>query len=346
MTSGIDRLRALSSGETIDRIPVFCTLLDQGAKELGMSPEAYFSKGEHVAEGQLRMREKYGYDNVWSLFYVGREAELLGCKKILYASQGSPNVADFIIKTYDDIPNLQIPDDITDHPAFEEPLKCLRILKDEVGGKYSICAYITSSMTLPTILMGMEKWLDLLFSGPTDLRDLLLAKCHDFFIKELTAYRNGGADVLVYSNPFGSTDIVPMKFFLKHALPWIEKDVNAVGPEGLVYYCGTSRMNRVIARVLEKTGIGCFNLSPFDDIAEAARIIAGRAITVGIFNDMKLIDWSEEKIRDEVKRIISEGMPGGKFIFGTQGMPSVIPEKNIRIMLSAAYEFGSYTGKP
>jgi uroporphyrinogen-III decarboxylase len=346
MITGIDRLKALSSEEVSDRIPVFCTLLDQGAKELGMSAETYFSKGEYVAEGQLKMREKYGYDNVWSLFYVGREAELWGCKKILYAREGSPNVADFVIKSYEDIPKLQVPENIVDHPAFEEPMKCQRILKDEVGGKYSICAYLTSTMTLPILLMGMDKWMDLLFSGPTDLKNLLLAKCNDFFIKELNAYRQAGADVLVYSNPFGSTDIVPMKFFMNQALPWIEKDVKAVGPEGLVYYCGTSRMNPVIDLVLKKTGIECYNLSPFDDIAEACKIIAGRAVTVGIFNDIKLIDWSEEEIRCEVRRIIQEGKPAKKFIFGTQGMPYTIPEKNIRIMLEAAYEFGSTAGKP
>ena len=78
MITGIERLIAAANGDVLDRIPVFCNQLDQGARELGLSLEEYYSKGEYVAEGQLRMREKYGYDNVWSLFYVGKEAELLG----------------------------------------------------------------------------------------------------------------------------------------------------------------------------------------------------------------------------------------------------------------------------
>jgi uroporphyrinogen decarboxylase len=250
-------------------------------------------------------------------------------------------VEDFVIKTYDDIAKLQVPESIADHPAFEEELKCLRILKDEVGGKYSIVAYITSSMTLPALLMGMEKWMELLFTGPPDLRDELLAKCHEFFVKEMTLYRDSGADALIYSNPFGSTDTVPMKFFTEQALPWIEKDIKAVGPEGIAYYCGTSRMNTVIDAVYEKTGIEVYNLSALDDVAEGKRIVAGRGLTVGVINDLKLIDWSKEQIRREVQRIIEAGMPGGKFLFGTMGMPYYIPEENIRIMLEAAYEFGS-----
>lgn len=113
----LEILAAAINGQPAPRIPVFCNLLDQGAHELGMSQREYYARGENVAQGQLRLRAKYGYDNVWSLFYVGKEAELLGCRNILFDDQGSPNVADFVIKDYDDIAKLEVPDDITAHPA-------------------------------------------------------------------------------------------------------------------------------------------------------------------------------------------------------------------------------------
>jgi uroporphyrinogen-III decarboxylase len=344
MTTGTERLTAAINEGTSDRIPVFCNLFDQGAKELGLPLREYYSNGAYVAEAQLKMREKYGYDNLWSLFYVGREAELLGCGKIIYAVDGPPNVEDFVIKTHDDIRKLEVPDDISSHPAFQEPLKCLHLLREEAGGKYPICAYLTASMTLPAILMGMEKWLELLLLGPTDLRDELLTKCSDFFRKEIAVYRTAGADILVYSNPFGSTDMIPMKLFRELSLKWMERDLKPGGTQGVVYYCGGARLNSVIDQVLERTGITTYYLSPMDDISQAKRIIAGRALTAGVINDIKLIDWTPEEIRSEVKRIIGEGMPGGRFFFGTLLMPYHIPEENIRAMLEAAYEFGSYGG--
>ncbi|MBI5820750.1 MAG: uroporphyrinogen decarboxylase family protein [Verrucomicrobia bacterium] len=341
MITGMDRLTAAIRGETADRIPVFCNLLDQGAKELGMTPQEYYAKGECVAEAQLRMLRKFGHDNVWSLFYVGKEAELLGCRKIAFSKDGPPNVEDFVIQTLDDIGKLTVPDNLLAHPAFAEGRKCLDILRREVGGKNPICAYITATMTLPALLMGMEKWLELLLLGPAEARDALLAKCHDFFVKEVAAYRTAGADVLVYSNPFGSTDIVPMKFFVAQSLPWIERDLRAVGTAGLVYYCGMARVNSVIETVLERTGIGVYYISPLDDLSEAKHIIAGRGLTCGVINDVKLIDWSEAEVRQEVRRILAAGMPDGKFLFGTGVMPLAIPEANIRAMLEAVYEFGS-----
>lgn len=342
MTTGMERVVAAIAGKPSDRIPVFGALFDQGARELGIPLKAYYARGEHVAEAQLRMREKYGYDNLWSLFYVGREAELLGCREILYSESGSPNVADFVIKKLDDIAKLQVPEDIASHPAFAEPLACLKRLKREAGGKYPICAYISSSMTLPAMLMGMDKWFDLLFCGPADLREELIRRCHEFFVKEVKAYRDNGADVLVYANPFGSTDTVSMKFFLAHSLPWIEKDIAAVGTTGMVYYCGTSRFNRVIDIVLKRTGLTSFSLSPLDDVAEGKRIIAGRALATGTFNDQKLFDWSPQEIRCEVKRLIDAGMPGGKFVFGIAGMGYDVPEEKIRVMFDAAFEYGAY----
>jgi uroporphyrinogen decarboxylase len=326
-----------------DRIPLFCNLLDQGARELGMSIEDYYANGDNVAEGQLRMREKYGHDNLWSLFYVGKEAELLGCRRIIFAKDGPPNVGEMIIRSYEDIHKLEVPNNISTHPAFQESLKCLRILRAEAEGKHPICAYITASMTLPAILMGMDAWMKLLLTGPAEVRDELLAKCSDFFHKEVAAYRNAGANVLVYSNPFGSTDFVSMKQFREFSLPWMEKDLTPVGTQDIVYYCGGARLNAVIDQVREKTGIPTYYLCPYDDIAEGKRILGGKALCAGVINDIMLLDWSRDQIRHEVKRIVDAGMPGGRFFFGTMVMPYKIPEENIRALIDSVCEFGSYS---
>jgi uroporphyrinogen decarboxylase len=292
------------------------------------------------------MREKYGYDNLWSLFYVGKEAELFGCGKIVYSENGPPNVGEMVIQRREDIGKLRVPDDVSAHPAFAETLKCLGLLRAEAGGRYPICAYLTASMTLPALLMGMEKWMGLLLNGPTEARDELLMKCSEFFRKEITAYRNAGADIFVYSNPFGSPDFLPMRMIDEVSFPWMEQDLKPVGTEGVVYYCGGARMNRVIDRVIERLGLSAFYLSPLDDIEEGKRIIDGRALCAGVINDIPLIDWKPDEIRSEVRKMMAAGMPGGRFFFGTLVMPLGIPEVNIRTMLEAAYEYGGCASPP
>lgn len=340
--NGMERLLAAVNGTPADRIPVFCNLIDQGARELGLKPREYFADGELVAEAQLRLRRRWGHDNLWSLFYVGKEAELFGCRRMVYSDDGPPNVGEMVIRTLDDIGRLEVPASVAGHPAFAEELRCLRRLRAEEGGRYPICAYITATMTLPALLMGMEKWLPLLLNGPAGPRDELLAKCHDVFVKEVAAYREAGADVLVYSNPFGSTDIVPLKFLRERALPWIVRDVEAVGVDGLVYYCGSARFNRVIGDVRAATGLKAWYLSPLDDVAEGKAAIAGSGLCCGVINDIPMIDWTPAEVRAEARRLIEAGKPGGKFLFGTLLMPLGIPEANIAALMDAANEYGRW----
>jgi uroporphyrinogen-III decarboxylase len=333
-------LAAAIDGTPAPRIPVFCNLLDHGARELGMPQREYYAKGEHVAEAQLRLRRRFGYDNVWSLFYVGKEAEFFGCRSILYAEDGPPNVADFVIKDYDDIERLEVPADITRHPTWAETGKCLEILRREVGDSHPICAYITASTTLPALLMGMESWLELLLSGPADVRDELLRKCCDFCQKELAAFRAGGANVLVYSTPFGSTSFVGMKRFQEMIMPWMKRDLAINGPAGIVYYCGMAPFNNVIDTVMAELGIGAYYISPLADLAEAKALIGARALTCGVIDDIKLIRSTPKETRAEVKRMCDIGKPGGHFLFGTGVMPEAVPEANIQAMIDAAFQYG------
>lgn len=336
----MERLEAAAGGGIADRIPVFCNLLDQGARALGMPLREYYSNGEHVAEAQLKMSEAYGYDCLWSLFYVGKEAELLGCRSIVFADDGPPNVGEMVIRTYDDIHKLEVPADVAEHPVFAESLKCLRILRHESGGQRPICAYLTASLTLPAILMGMDKWIELLLGGPAEVRDELLSKCSEFFRKEAKAYRDAGADVLLYSDPFGSLDVVPEGVFESLSIPWMVRDLEAGGTDGVVYYCGGACLNDVLSRVRAATGIGTYYLSPFDDISEAKTTLDDGAMVFGVINDIRLVDWTDEEIVTDVRRLLSAGMPGGRFGFGTLVMPLAIPEAHIRTMLRAAYELG------
>ncbi len=61
MITGIERLNAAIKGKILDRIPVFCNLLDQGAEELRLSLEEYYSKGicrrrANPDAGKIRIR--------------------------------------------------------------------------------------------------------------------------------------------------------------------------------------------------------------------------------------------------------------------------------------------------
>lgn len=342
MSAGMELFGALLTGRQPERVPIVCNVVDQGARELGLSIRDYYASGERVAEGQLRLREKYGHDTLMGFFYSAMESELLGSKTIIYAENGPPNVGQLVIRTPEEIGQLQIPDDPREHPRFRELATCISILKREAAGRYPVLAPVTASFSLPAMLMGIEAWIGLFLTGDPAQRELLLKKCSQFCSRQITALREAGADLIVYVNPVASASFLTLARFRELALHWVARDLEPGGPAGVVYFNGGGRINPMLDDLVTTTGIGAYYLNPFDDIHEAKSILAGRALVAGAINDIRLIDWSRNEIDHQVARIMAAGKPGGGFIFGTLLMPLAIPEDNIRAMVEAALRHGSY----
>lgn len=218
----------------------------------------------------------------------------------------------------------------------------MRILKAECENRYPLCVYVTASTTLPVLLMGMEKWLELLLGGPATARDTLLAKCSEFTRMEIAALRRAGADVVVYSTPFGTTGFVGRRRFTDMILPWMRRDLEGVDRTGLVYYCGMEPFNDVIDDARRELGFDIFYISPLADLDQAIKIIGDTGLTCGVIDDIRMVRWTPAEVRAEVRRICGIGARHGRFLFGTGVMPALIPEANIRAMVEAAYEYGQY----
>ncbi len=335
----LEILVAALTGQAAPRIPVFCNFLDYGPGELNMTPKEYFSRGEYMAEGQLKLLKRYGHDNAWCMSYVGIEAEILGCQEILFPKKGAPNVKDFVIKSWDDIEKLTIPEDISQHPHWQTTADCLSILSQEIGTTNPICAYASSSNTLPILLMGMEKWMELVLMGPKDLREELMRKCSDFCQQQVKAFRKAGAHIILYATSFGTPYFISKKMIAEWAVPWMKNDLQG-DAGGIVYYCGGAPMNEVVDTVMKEVGIGAYYISPLDDLAEAKKIINSNGLTCAAIDDIKMVHWTVEQTRAEVKRLIEIGKPGGHFLFGSSLMPLELPEENIVAMIEAAFKYG------
>lgn len=343
MANSMELFGALMQGQIPQRVPIACNLLDQGAREMNMSIEEYYSKGENVAKGQLLLYRKYGHDVVWGAHYVAREAEMLGSKRTLFYKNGPPNVGHMVIQNYSDIEKLVIPDELIKIEAFAEQKKTIEIIKHELNGEVPVCSFSISSFSLPPLLMGIDKWLELLFFGPKDMRELILNKGAEFNRKKIDAFREAGADLIAYSNPIATSTFLTDEQFDNIAMDWINEDVKFTGTDGLIYFNGGAMLNGVLDRLVEKSGFRVFHINPMDEIPEALKIINGRGLLIGTINDIMLMNWSNKEIEMEIQRIIDLGSLGGGFIFGTLLMPYMIPDNKIKHLIDSAKRIGRYT---
>ena len=337
--NGWQRIQAVATGQLPDRIPVFYNLFEQGATELGLTIREYYSNPENVAEGQLRLRRKYDYDNLWGSFYVAKEAEMFGCRRMIFADNGPPNVGHLVLQTLEDIERLEVPADVFSHPGFADTRRCLEILSRESAGQYPVFAFVTSSTSLPALLMGAEKWLELLICGPFSLRDELLRKCSLFVQRHIQACRQAGAQLCVYAAPFSTPGMLTPALCREIGYPWIINDLSQPGPADIVLHGGGLPLAPLLPELVGKLPLAACYLHPFDDIAACKQVIAGRALCAGTINDIRLLSWTPAEVETEVHRILDAGVPGGGFCFGTLVMPFEIPAANIRAMMNAVSRY-------
>ena len=130
MTS-TDRVMATLSHREPDRVPVFLLYTMHGAKELGLSVRDYFSKPEYVAEGQVRLREKYRNDCVYGFFYAPVEVEAWG-GEVIYSDDGPPNSGPPFIQSPSEIGRPVMPD-VERMPCLVKVLTAIEIMKEKIG---------------------------------------------------------------------------------------------------------------------------------------------------------------------------------------------------------------------
>ena len=342
MAESMELFGALLRGELPERVPVVCNMLDQGAREMGMSLEEYYSRGEHVAEGQLKLLARYGHDVVWAAPYVARDSEMLGSRLTVFAENGPPNVGDLVIRELKDIETLEIPEDFSAVPGFAEQVTTIRLLKEAVGGRVPVLSCVIGSFSMPAILMGIEKWLELLFMGPPELRDMLLEKCSLFCRRKIMALREAGTDMIAYANGVATDAFLNPSQFEQLAVSWINSDVKDTGTQDLVYFNAGGPINGTVPSILERTEFRALYISPEDSVEKAREMTKGKALLAAAINDIMLISWSRKEIEDETRRIMEAGAEGGGFIFGTLLMPCMIPEDSIKILIEAAHRYGTY----
>ncbi|MCU0664176.1 MAG: hypothetical protein MUC50_17840 [Myxococcota bacterium] len=338
-----ERLGALMRGERPDVVPLFCILLDQGASELNLLPAEYYVRGQTVAEGQARLRRKYGHDLLWGSFHASFEAQLLGCQRLAYPDIGPPMVDHFVLDTKAAIERFTAPRDLEAHPLWAQQKECLSALRAEFGGQCPIAAMVVGSLTLPSLLCGMDRWLELLLFGPATLRDHLISQCRQFVRDRIAMLRRSGVDLIAYVSSCATSTFLDLPRWRSVALPSIVADLDGVDTSNLVYFNGGGRIGPTLPDLLAHTTLRMFTLHPVDDVVSAKMLSAGRATVVGSVNDATFVLASPEEVEKEVARVLDQGMPGGGFGLGTPVLPSDIPERNIRALVESARRLGQYS---
>ncbi|MFQ5652734.1 MAG: uroporphyrinogen decarboxylase family protein [bacterium] len=323
-----------------DRFPVIPVLVMQGAKELRLPLERYFRRGKHLAEGQMRLLEKYDHDAVFGFPHVVEDVLPFGAG-LRYFETGPPSVDRMCIRDFSDLAGLKPPEP-GNHEQLVETAKCLETLARRVKGDKLIIGGVIGSFSLPSMLMGTEKYIKLLFSREGEFETYfphLMNVCIEYTSRWANMQLEAGADIIVIADGIASNSILRRHEFEQKALPVITELLARI--KGFIGYEFVGEGQEFI-QFLNGKGAHLFLLGSTDDMTACRDLAGGATALMGNINNIKLLRWSPERVEFEVKKLVDRWGPSGGLIIGNQGpeIPFHVPETNIHALVQAVRKYG------
>lgn len=322
-----------------DRVPLFLLVTLHGARELGLSIQDYFSSAENVAEGQIRMRAKYGHDCLYGFFYAPAEIEAWG-GEVIFSADGPPNSGTPFIRHAGMIDRLKAPD-IQKTPCLAKVLKAIELMKAQVGDECPIIGVVMSPFSVPVMQMGFAPYLDLMMERP-DLFVKLMRTNEDFCADWANAQLAAGATAICYFDPVSSPTIVSHELFMRTGFAIARRVLGRInGPPAT--HLASGRVLPIINDIIS-TGAAVVGVSCVEDLAQIKSACRGKISVLGNLNGIEMRRWSAKETEDKVRQAIAQAGAGGGFILSDNHgeIPWQVPEETLLTIGEAVRRFGTY----
>jgi uroporphyrinogen decarboxylase len=310
-----------------------------GAKELGLSIKDYFSNGENVVEGQLRMLKKFGHDCLYPFFYAPIEVEAWG-GEVVYADDGPPNSGQPFISSIEQISGLT-PPDVERSSTLRKVLDAISGLKKRVGDTVPIIGVAMSPFSLPVMQMGFGPYLDMMLGQPNEFWKLMKVN-EAFCVAWANAQLKAGATAICYFDPVSSPTIVPREIYLKTGFVIAKNTIAGIqGPTATHLASGRCLG---ISDLLPQTGTVVVGVSMEENLEELKNAFAGKVTLLGNLNGLTMRNWSTQEAELAVKSVVSKAAHGGGFILGDNHgeIPWQVPEKILMAVAESVKDWGRY----
>lgn len=338
MTSWERTMAAISHQEP-DRVPLFLLLSLYGAKELGVPVKEYFSKPENVVNTQLKMRDKYRNDCIYSFFHAPIEVQAFG-GEVIFVEDGPPNSGEPIIKYVEDIVKIQTPK-IKESKCLQKVLEATQMLKQKVGNDVPIIGVAMSPFSLPVMQLGFEKYFEILYFKK-EYFNILMRINEEFCVSWANAQLEAGATAICYFNPLASPKIIEKETYLSSGYNVDKRTISRI--KGATATHLASGIALPVIDDIVSTGSAVVGFSTNDDLDEIKKATQNRICLLGNLNGVEMVNWNTKKIEDNIKQIIRKaGKGGGLIISDNHGeIPLQVPEDVLLQISETVQRFGQY----
>ena len=338
-TTSMQRTLTTLSQQEPDRVPLFLLPSLHGAKELGLATREYFSRSEHVIEGQMRLLRKYRSDCLDAFFYAPIEVEAWG-GEVLYLDDGPPNSGEPFIRGAAMIDTLVAPS-VAESPCLLRVLEAIRGLKSRVGDTVPIIGVAVSPFSLPVMQMGFDRYIELIYEQPARFEHLMQVN-QAFTVDWANAQLAAGVTAICYFDPVSSPTNIPRELYLRTGQPVAKRTLARIkGPTAT--HMASGRCLPILSDIAD-SGTALVGVSALEDLRQLKAVANKRVTLLGNLNGIEMRRWTPQQAEQEVKRAIARGGRGGGFILSDNHgeIPSSVSEEVLLAIRAAVDRWGSY----
>ena len=341
-----ERMKAFAEGKPYDRIPCNLFMGDHAARLIGAKVSDLHLSVEKAVEAQIAAYKIYETEGAAVGPGLGGIAEAIG-SKLEFPHNGAPFVSDYVVKEYEDLDRLSVPNPRTGG-RFSIILQAAERLVEALGNEIPVSVSVPGPFSTAGNLRGTEKFMKDLYRNP-EFAHRLLRLATDTTIAFVREAAKLDVNISI-GEPSASGSLISRKQFKEFAFPYLRElvdEIKALGkPAPSLHICGNSKN---IWDYMADTGAGLLSIDDKVDLEEAKHAVGDRVVLVGNIRPTETMYLGKPKdVEENVKECLRKAYdnPKGYILALGCGLPIPTPPENIHALRDSARKYGQYPLNP
>lgn len=332
------RVMGTLMGQSVDRPPVLAVLGAYGGKLTGVDLRTLFSEAAAYVAGQQAVQKEFGFDLVMTPFVYTAIAEAFG-GETAWSDTQPPNMKRPGVRSAAAVLSVPLPDP-QKSASLSVVLEATRRLTDLYKEQVPIIAVLPGPAIMPSLVIGMERWMETVLFDE-ELSRKLLDYTATFFVSWANSLLAAGADCLVVTEGTAAAEIAPRTLFAERFLPLLTSTFARINGSKVLHHNG-GRIHHILDLLPGLSGLVGVAVGSKDDLAQARRLIGPDLNLIGNLDNLSLPALSADKVTEMSRCCLQAAAPSGHYILATAGadVPLTTPPENLRAMLAAAAAYG------
>lgn len=332
----IENLNAALNGEEVEKVPAIsatAAAVQEAFAGANVSWPSAHQDAEEMARLGISLHEQAGLECARVPFDLTAEAEAFGCEVDLGDNEATPTLRSHA--PFDDVEDLEVPDDFANQGRLPTILKSIEILKNE-HPDVPVVVGMAGPFTLAGHLLGVEDLVKMLKTDSFVVEDVVDIAL-DAQTELVEAFNDVEVDCICVADPTSSPELLDPNDFSEFAQPALEDLAGEMEVNSIIHICGNSLP---IMEGMLTSGFSGASFEEAVDVEEARQVQEAEGSDTVLVGNISTSQTLFSKPTDEVKAEVTQALEKGIDVLAPScGIAPKSPVANIKAFVEARDEF-------